>query len=102
MGSVSIHRDRRGWRDLLRAYKVEIDGTVVGKIRRGETMRHDLSPGRHVVRLKIDWCASREVALDGAADERLICGPGGGPFAALANVVAWPDEYIILCRETEL
>jgi len=54
---VAMIRLRRdiGWTDKLRAYKVVLDHAIVGKIREGEEIEMDASPGKHELYLKIDW-----------------------------------------------
>jgi hypothetical protein len=43
---------RRGWRDILRGYRVFLDGQQVGVIRRGHTERFEVSAGVHEVFLR--------------------------------------------------
>lgn len=51
---IRLRRDI-GWTDKLRAYKVVLDHAIVGKIREGEEIEMDASPGKHELYLKIDW-----------------------------------------------
>ncbi|WJY18106.1 hypothetical protein QQS45_10800 [Alteriqipengyuania flavescens] len=98
MGILTIARQKKGWRDLLRAYCVEVDGEDVGKVRRGETFRVDLPAGSHSVRLKIDWCSSQTIEVDGEADTLLHCAPGGTALTALPDIMVFTDHYITLVR----
>lgn len=61
---VTLHRLPRPRGDLLRTYRVLIDGSDVGGIRRKEVKTFDIAPGRHQVRLKLDWCSSREITIE--------------------------------------
>jgi hypothetical protein len=56
---ITLKRLRRPLGDVLRTYKVVIDGNTVGDIRRGETKTCDMPPGRHEIHLEIDWAKSR-------------------------------------------
>lgn len=65
-----------GYSDMLRSYKIEIDGQIVGSIRRHETHTFDVSEGMHKVRMRIDWCGSQVVdVLVGPQGADLICSP---------------------------
>jgi hypothetical protein len=48
------------FKDFLRAYKVIVDGNVVGRIRHGETKEFPVTSGEHDLSLRIDWCGSDE------------------------------------------
>jgi len=96
MGRLIVHREPATWIDRARSYKIEVDGQAVGKIGNGETVDLKLSPGRHRVRMKVDWCGSREVMVDGSADARLHCAPGTNPFLAIFYVLFWRNDYITL------
>jgi hypothetical protein len=57
---IALKRLRRPVGDVLRTYKVVIDGTAVGDIRRGETKTFDVPPGQHEIHLEIadgSWLA---------------------------------------------
>jgi hypothetical protein len=60
---ITLKRLRRPIGDVLRSYKVVIDGTEVGDIRRGETKTFDVAPGQHEIHLEIDWATSRRLGL---------------------------------------
>jgi hypothetical protein len=61
---IALKRLRRPLGDILRTYKVVIDGDTVGEIRRGETKTFDVPPGRHAIQLEIDWASSRKLDLN--------------------------------------
>ncbi|MEW2594492.1 hypothetical protein AB0893_29190 [Micromonospora aurantiaca] len=48
---------------LLRRIKVEIDGQVVARLKRGAVQSVDVTPGRHVVRAHLDWQSSAPVEV---------------------------------------
>ena len=41
--------------DIIRAYKIFIDGVYCGDIKRNETVEFPVENGRHEVCAKIDW-----------------------------------------------
>ena len=62
--------------DRKRAYRVFIDDAKVGKIKSGETKVFQVSPGRHDLQLKIDWCSSRKLQVDVKDGEsKMVCKP---------------------------
>ncbi|MFC7547218.1 hypothetical protein [Plantactinospora sp. GCM10030261] len=67
--TVTFHRPASGWRDMLRPYKLLIDGQVKGTIRRDQARSFVVAPGRHVAQARIDWTGSRPVEFE--------VGPGG-------------------------
>jgi len=54
---IRIKRDS-GYADRLRAYKIVLDGNVVGEINNGQQLELNVTPGKHRLNLKIDWCRS--------------------------------------------
>jgi hypothetical protein len=52
--------------DWLRAYKILLDGEVVGQIRNGREVVLEVPPGRHELSLKIDWAGSNTLTFDAA------------------------------------
>jgi hypothetical protein len=70
LGLLRIVRDS-GYADRLRAYTVTIDGNNAGEIKNGETKDFPITPGQHVLALKIDWCGSNTVEFH-ATDEDVI------------------------------
>lgn len=45
----------------LRKYDVCIDGLRVGKIANGETLEFEVTPGKHRLVTRVDWCSSEEI-----------------------------------------
>ena len=96
MGSVTIRRRKAVWRDRIRAYEVWIDGANVASLRSGESVTLPLEPGEHHCGMKIDWCTSRVIELDGAVDTVLECQAAGGSLFAIWSVTGGSQNYIDL------
>jgi hypothetical protein len=60
---IKIKRDA-GYVDRFRAYKVVLDGNVIGEIKNGQQGEFDIPPGNHQLHLKIDWCRSNIVNFE--------------------------------------
>lgn len=86
---ITLQRLRRPLGDMLRTYKVVIDGNTVGEIRRGETKTFDVPPGRHEIHLEIDWAKSRNLELNLSSGDvaSLTCSarPPNAGWTALAS-----------------
>jgi hypothetical protein len=86
---ITLKRLRRPVGDVLRTYKVVIDGDTVGGIRRGETKTFDVPPGQHEIHLEIDWAQSRNLELNLSAGDvaSLTCcaRPPNSGWTALAT-----------------
>lgn len=95
--TIVLTRERRGYRDRFRSYAVIVDDAQVAKVKRGQTLRLPVSPGRHGIYLRIDWCRSPGVDVDASPGEiiNMYCAPAGGvneSYDALVN----RDLYIML------
>jgi hypothetical protein len=58
-----------GSSDRLRAYKVLLDGSMIGKIRDGQTTELSVGPGPHNLRLKLGWGGSPDLTVEVGAGE---------------------------------
>jgi hypothetical protein len=89
ISQITLKRLRRPLGDVLRTYKVVIDGTRVGDIRRGETKTFDVPPGQHEIHLEIDWAKSRNLELNLSSGDvaTLTCSarPPNSGWTALAS-----------------
>jgi hypothetical protein len=85
MAGASIEVERpSGWqRDWARGYRVWIDGVKRGAVRRGKRQTFELAPGRHTVRVTVDFLGSPEIETELAEGEtaRFECAPRGGLLA---------------------
>lgn len=57
MSKLVIHRLKEGL-SLARAYQIILDDENVGKIYYKGTQEIELAPGKHKLKLKLDWCYS--------------------------------------------
>ncbi|MFE9959263.1 hypothetical protein [Micromonospora sp. NPDC005299] len=48
---------------VLRRMKIEVDGQVVARLKRGAAQSVDVAPGRHVVQAHLDWQSSEPVEV---------------------------------------
>jgi hypothetical protein len=94
---LRLHRRRSPKSDRFRAYKVAVDGKVVGSIRYDEEQTFDVAPGLHDVRLRLDWCRSEPVSVDLTAggEARLSC-RGRNPLHFLYWATLGRNRYIVL------
>jgi hypothetical protein len=99
--SIRIKRRPTAWSSRFRAYKVAIDGEVLGELRRGEEQVFEVRPGHHEVQLRIDWTRSQPVEVDlvAGSEATLTCG-GRNPLLALYWITAGRNRYPVLERPT--
>jgi hypothetical protein len=50
--------------NLMRDYRLFIDGQKIGSIGNAQTKDFEIPPGRHSVIAKIDWCSSPELSIE--------------------------------------
>lgn len=88
-GTIVVTREAHSFSDRVRAYKVVIDGEVVGKVRNGKSASFTVAPGQHRVRMKIDWSGSPElvVPVHAGYSTGLICKPAVKPAVAVFKSV---------------
>ncbi|HEU5381738.1 MAG TPA: hypothetical protein VFV38_40475 [Ktedonobacteraceae bacterium] len=101
MQTAIIHIVRKpALSDLLRSYKIFIDGKQVGSIRHGKHCSFDVAPGHHEVFLTIDWASSQRLSLTLAPGKQinLVC-QAKNPLLAVYNVTAGSKDYIKLYQE---
>jgi hypothetical protein len=49
--------------NLLRDYKIEVDGNIVNKIKDSETLKFELPDNTKSLKLLIDWCGSESIDI---------------------------------------
>jgi len=97
-GVIRIHRVGGRYRDAARSYKVLVDGNVAGRVKAGHDLAVSAEAGRHVVRLKVDYCRSRDVEVnvpDGGGVD-LECRPNAGAWRVLWDTTIGAMRYITL------
>lgn len=70
MAAITLYRNNDTM-NLLRNYRIYIDGELAGRIANGESVGYDLAPGEHTLTAKIDWCCSRDIHFEIKTDEHL-------------------------------
>ncbi len=82
--------------DITRAYRVEIDGNNAGQIAAGEVQYFPVSPGKHSVVLKIDWCKSpmSEVEVQAGSGAMLYCGATYTDWRCILAPFIWASSYL--------
>ena len=95
---ITLTRRAEGTVDRWRAYRVSIDDTRVDKINRGETKSFPVTPGDHVVRLRLDWMSGQPIEVNAPEgdDVELYCEPRGKPVIYLFWALFRPTHYITL------
>jgi len=98
-GSIVVSRDTGSWRDRGRKYKLLIDGSIVGRLARGESLTLPVQPGVHSVQMKIDWGSSPKMECSVEADQSIsfVCGPGGPAHSP--DILFRPGRYVRLVEK---
>lgn len=102
-GVIEVSRSADAFVDMLRAYKVLIDGVVVGELRPGDVGKFEVAPGVHELYLKIDWARSEkaEVELSSGELAKFSCAPRANLLTDLFWALAGWRRYIRLSRNAE-
>ena len=73
--------------DRLHAYRVELDGRIIGKIGAGERTDFDVEPGHHRLRIRSSWTGSQALSFEikKGAVAHFECQPNGHSLSALVE-----------------
>jgi hypothetical protein len=76
---VIFTRPKGRYRDLIRAYRLLVDGVPCGTIRSGGELAVDLQPGPHTAQARIDWSGSPKLEFTVQAGQaaRIQVAPAG-------------------------
>ena len=82
--------------DITRKYLIEIDGNHAGQIAAGEVQHFAISPGKHSVLLRIDWCRSPmfEVEVLAGSSALLYCGANYTDWCCNFAPFIWANRYL--------
>jgi hypothetical protein len=93
-GRLVVSRPRGVWRrDLLRSFRLDVDGEPRGTVRRGQVLELEVPAGRHAVRARIDWTGSPtlEVDVEPGASVTVVVKPAAGGWSLTKH-----DDYLNL------
>lgn len=97
MSQIQLKRGK-AWQDMLREYRVLVDGKHVASIGEKSEVTVPITPGKHVVQLSVDWCTSPkvEVTVEQGQTLPMGCGPNSNALLALLYITLWRKKYIWL------
>lgn len=95
---ISVLRDDEDSYARLRRYDVFLDGSRVGRLRRGERCLTQVSGGPHTLQVKISWCSSPMLSLLLADGERkaFVCRARPGAASDPVGAVMERHEFLVL------
>lgn len=99
-GKLLVSRPPGGYRDLLRAYKVQVDGVQAATVKRGGRVEIAVAAGQHDVRAVLDGFGSPtlRVMVPPDGDVEMAVRPGGSPVNALWQMRR-RDTYLSLTTD---
>ena len=81
----------------LRNIKLFMDGQEIYKIQSGEIKTINVSPGKHKLVAKIDWCQSNEIEVDTKEEDNIsVILKGTNPFLGLYYITFGRKRYLKL------
>jgi hypothetical protein len=98
---ATIRLSRPRGRDVLRAYRVVVDGRPAAKLRQGKTCTVAVDAGRHRLYVRLDYwlrCPEVEVDLASGASIGFLCQPRGGVLDSIDLTNSNPRAYLELTR----
>jgi hypothetical protein len=100
-GRLVIRRPRGKWIDVLRAYRILVDGAEIGRLRRGGTLSLMRPEGPALVEARIDWCSAAplRIVISSKADVVVeVVNTRGIAGAMVASEVTDPGTYLTLTQ----
>lgn len=86
MPKLSINRISET-KNKARKIAIYIDGVRVGSLANGESQTYEVSPGRHDVSAKIDWCGSQNKSIDLKNSQTQTLELAGFKYGSVAGIV---------------
>ncbi|MDR0228054.1 MAG: hypothetical protein LBI72_03205 [Flavobacteriaceae bacterium] len=99
MSRVIIRR-RKSFIERFRNFNIYLDGDKVMSVKNGEQVTLNISPGKHLIIVKIDWNTSNSIIFDikeGQTIQYKVFVDGF--FKAFYHAIARPNKYLILKEE---
>lgn len=98
MSQIVIRRVKAAWVDRGRDYQILVDGVARASVGNDSTVEIPVEPGAHSVRMKVDWCYSRELLITADADAPVLleCGPNASPILAVLYTTILRNSYLWL------
>jgi len=98
-----LFRRGSGWRDRFRAYYIFIDGELVGNIKASSDFRVNVTPGRHQIELRIDWCSSPplDLSVEDGSNTVVTCGPNSKWLFELIYISFLRHRYIWIKQQSQ-
>lgn len=84
---IIVTRDRDGM-DMLRSYKLLLDGSEIGRVKRGRSLEFEVTPKNHELTGRIDWCTTPPIAVDASK--------GDARFRIRSNIRGWKQFFPLL------
>jgi hypothetical protein len=75
-------RRTTSYADRRQAYRVEVDGVVVGSVRARDSVTIPIKPGAHTLVLRINWCGSEQTEFEAQPSESVT-------FECGSNLTGW-------------
>jgi hypothetical protein len=87
----------------IRAYRVFVDHREVGKVKNGETTTFEVSSGKHVLSVKVDWARSAplEVAVEAGGNVEVDCITSPDPVQIMRAGFGRPSTHLSLHRRDQ-
>jgi len=95
-GEIVLRRSK-SYRDRLRKYKVIVDGAEIGHISAGQSKAFAVPPGRHELKLRLDWKGSPVLSVEVApgVSAHFACG-GKRARSALFDLFRRSEAWVLL------
>lgn len=93
---IRLHREPNDWTERFRSYRILLDETRVGSIKRGQTVSLDTDAGHHTLRVAIDWGRSPtvEVNIRPGDEFDMRCWSNAKPLTALYWITLGRKRYL--------
>lgn len=95
MPKLTISRTSE-YQNRLRAIRIRVNGSEIGRIANAEILDFDLPIGIHEIQAKIDWCGSNTVTLEMNKEQEVALQLSSGNGFPLFNILFRQRKYLKL------
>ncbi len=98
VAQIVVRRVKAAWVDRGRDYRILVAGVERASVANGSSIEIPVEPGPHSVRMKVDWCNSKELLVTANADAPVLleCGPNATPILAVLYTTLLRNSYMWL------
>jgi len=95
MTTIKIQR-KHEFINLFRNYKLFVDGQIIGSISDGQEREFNVTPGKHFIVAKIDWCSSKTISFELKENDTISFSLSGFKNKLMRDLFSFGTLFLII------